>query len=81
MVNWLKRVVYLNEAIGCINDACSVRVYIFIIGRNSDGNRLLLNAGLELWKIIAIEETLDFDFDVGSLGSRVDAVGGVIATT
>ena len=46
MVNVVKGI--LIVAVKCIDDAARVLMYVFIIGRNSDGNRLLLNGGLKL---------------------------------
>ena len=68
-------------ATSCINDTFSVGVYVFIIGRNSDGNRLYRNGGLSQGLRIFINSISMFDFDVGGLGSRVEAVGGGIITT
>ena len=45
IITWFTHLYY---AIGCIYDAALVRMYIFIICCDTDGNRPILNEGLEL---------------------------------
>ena len=73
VVEWVKRFFGI-EAIKCINDAAGVLMYVFIISRNSDGNRLFLNGSLQLGLIPCINDHSFLDPDVGGLGCRVKAV-------
>ena len=60
-------------AIVCINDSTCVGVYVFIIGRNSGGNWLLLNPCFHLGSNVSILKTYIFDSYAGGLGGRVEA--------
>ena len=55
-------------------------MYVFIIGRNTDGNRLLLNGGLQIvFKRHLAMNSLDLD--VGGLGGRVKAVARTLGSS
>ena len=78
VVDWVKgiRVIFV-VAICCIYHTAEVGVYILVISCNSDTNRPLLKYGYDI--VFKIPHRIkSFDFDVGSFGGRVLAVGGVV---
>ena len=85
MVDWVIGlpswvIFYLYVAIISIDNTACVLMYVFIIGRNSDSNRLLMNGGLQL-ECVSFRKFNFLDRDVGGLGCRVKAVAGTLGST
>ena len=78
-VSGVKNVIRV-KAIICIDDTTRVGVDILIIGCNSDGKRPFLKCLLQISICTWNNLFMAFDGNVGSLGSRVEAIGRVVTT-
>ena len=72
-----------GRAVICINYTTLVGMDVLVVGRNTEGNRLFCKVSLQLSYVATKRKTkcitkasfIAFDFDVGGLGGRVQAIG------
>ena len=87
VVDWIKAFLIVRKiliklvAIFWIDDTASVWMNIYIIGGDSDADRLFCNGGLQLFLSRNPKVSNRLYFDVNGLGSQVETVGWVVTTT